>query len=61
MPDFMSVEREATKISTKLKLVMELREHLHLSPEEYRLLLQQVVREHLASVRAPREDTQKAA
>lgn len=58
----MSVAGETPKISTKLKLVMELRQHLNLSPEEYRLLLQQVVKEHLASARNPQKDhEQKAA
>ena len=57
----MSVEREAPKVSTKLKLVMELRQHLNLSPEEYRLLLQQVVKEHIASVRKPREEREQKA
>ena len=43
-------------ISTKLKLVKEMRKHLLLTPEEYRLLLRHVVQDHLASKRPMRRD-----
>jgi hypothetical protein len=48
-------------ISTKLKLVKEMRRHLLLTPEEYRLLLRHVVQDHLASKRPIRRDDQHRA
>jgi hypothetical protein len=47
----MPVREPTPKISTKLKVVMELRRHLQLSPEEYRLLVAHIVRDHLAEKR----------
>jgi hypothetical protein len=47
----MPVREQTPKVSTKLKVVMELRRHLLLSPEEYRLLVAHIVRDHLAAER----------
>ena len=49
-------------ISTKLKLVQDMRRHLLLTPEEYRLLLRHVVEDHLESKRPiRRSDHDRAA
>jgi hypothetical protein len=47
----MPVREQTPKVSTKLKVVKELRRHLLLSPEEYRLLVAHIVRDHLAAQR----------
>ena len=59
----MTTKAKTPKISTKLKLVQEIRKHLMLSPEEYRLLLNHVVKDHLASKRPHRrnEEERRAA
>jgi hypothetical protein len=58
----MPVRQQTPKVSTKLKVVMELRRHLLLSPEEYRLLVTHIVRDHLAAKRRPaRTDRQRKA
>ncbi len=59
----MTTKAKVTKptISTKLKLVKEMRRHLLLTPEEYRLLLRHVVQDHLESRRPIRRNDQDRA
>ena len=57
----MSAKNTATKVSVKLKILATLRQHLTLSPEEYRLLVSHVVREHIAEKRRTGSKRARAA
>ena len=58
----MPTELRRLSIPEKLKVVMEVQDYLHLSPEQYRQLLLHVIRSNLEHGKTPdSEDEQNAA